>query len=369
MNKTEQSKYRLQQYKTLAPHHTLKELMSILGVSKGQILNYKRKTNIDYKPNPTFTRRSVIQWVSKFNEMYDSEMIASNPLKVNNEKGYQIIMCDILCLKCNMTYRANILPKIRKRTKCMYCDKGRHGNHYTHDEVECKLNEFHKDHWSLITYGDYSQKNSVIKCNICCNNQIVNLSNFINTTTRRCTICETGSFGEYIIKTTLLFNNVQFQQEFTILKNGTRTRLDFLITHPETKSLIGIEYSGKQHFEEGCYFNERINENVKHKAQWLHDNGHQFHEITATYDVDEIISTLSEKLNYKLKRPTSEFISRIPNLKSTLDYMLTHSARRTMLDLGLSRDKLNLFVKIAGYQSVSDFQKSNNFDPRKRSKS
>lgn len=369
MNKTTQSEYRLQQYKTLAPHHTLKELMSIIGVSKGQILNYKRKTGVNYKPNPTFTRRNVNQWASRFNEMYDSEMVATNPLKVNNDKGYQIILCDVLCLRCNNIYRVNIIPKVSKRTKCMYCDKGRHGNHYTHDEVEIKLNEFHKNHWSLIEYNDYSKKNSTIKCNLCDNTQIVNLSNFINTTTRRCTICETGSFGEYIIKTTLLFNNIHFQQEFVIMKNDVRTRLDFLITHPETKALIGIEYSGKQHFEEGCYFNKNINDNVEYKAQWLHDNGYDFHEIAATYNIEELISVLSEKLNYKLKRPTPEFISRIPNLKSTLDYMLTHSARQTMRDLGISRDKIGLFVKIAGYDSVSHFQKSNGLNPRVRTKS
>lgn len=201
-------------------------------------------------------------------------------------------------------------------------------------------------------------KNSTIRCRLCGHEQAVNLNDFINTTTRRCTNCQTGSFGEYVIATTLLYNGISFDRELRVDIDDKHYRLDFLIQHR-----LALEYSGMQHFKQGLYYNEAINDGVQKKREWAKSNGYAFIELIATYDIDNIIDDLSKALDLHLQKPTLDFFKQHnPDAATVLDYMRTHSMRQTMKDLSVPSSKIKTYVRLSGYTSVSAWQAENKTD-------
>lgn len=216
------------------------------------------------------------------------------------------------------------------------------------------LNRSYENQWKLIHYGHYSKKDSVIQCQLCGRKQIVKLDDFINTTTKRCTFCQTGSFGEYVISNTLLYNGISFTREAEVCVKGHKYRIDFIVNN------IALEYSGKQHFEKGRYYNEAINSGVDIKRQWAKDNGYEFVEMHEHRYMSDIITHLSEVLATELQTPTPEFFARnYPDMKTVLSYMRTHSARATQAHLNVPMTKIKKYVYLAGYPSISAWQVDN----------
>ena len=46
-------------------------------------------------------------------------------------------------------------------------------------------------------------------------------------------------------------------------------------------------------------------------------------------------------------------------MKKTLEYMKTHSSRQTAKDLKIPNSKIKLYVNLAGYTSIREWQKDN----------
>lgn len=337
-------------YKKIAKQFTTNELMCKLQCSRQTINRYAKQTNIKPKRSK-MTNRSTNEWKIDFNKKFQNKLhIEGNVIRINGH-----CIATIQCERCNHQWTSTLSQKMNYNTGCPVCDKGNHGNKYTVQEVEELLNTNYTKQWSVIKYGHYSQKDSTIRCNLCNTEITVNLSNFINTTTKRCTTCQTGSFGEYVIANILNYNNVPFVREKTIYENGHKYRIDFFV-----QEHIGIEYSGAQHFEKGLYYNEEITKGVKIKERWCKTKGYEFHEIKAKDDITYIIKTLENILKQTLKYPTADFFANNnPGMKRTLAYMKKHSARQTMKDLHLPVSRLKKYVKLQGYDSISDWQSEN----------
>ena len=338
-------------YAEIAGRHTQAELCGILGVHDRTIRRYALETGV--KPKPTIYRNySLNEYEARFKDAYDGriEMI-TEPVRVGRGKVKAICRC----LACGAEWQADIGAKLRDGTGCISCDKGNHGNKYSREQAEEKLNAIYQGQWEIIRYGKYSEKDSVIRCTLCGNKMPANISDFVNTTTMRCPRCQTGSFGEYVIANVLLRNGIPFDREKRIDVDGRRYRLDFLVD-----GRIGIEYSGAQHFQPGPYYDERINEGVRVKKDWCIRHGYAFEEIEAAYDVDEIIARLSKALGVPLERPSPAFFrSNNPGMAEVLGYMETHSARQAMARFGIPDTKIERYVKLDGYRSISDWQSDN----------
>lgn len=341
-------------YMQIASNYTERELADILHVNPRTIRRYANETGI--RPKPTkYTNRSLDNWRKQFNTIYQGQLELKEDL-YRDEHGHIHGTCK--CIRCHTEWSANIGEKIRTKTGCIVCDKGNHGNKYDKATVEIMMNQVHNGQWKLISYGHYSKKDSIIRCRHCGYEQTIKLDDFINTTTMRCVRCQTGSFGEYVIATALLYNNIPFEREKIIQLNNHKYRLDFLIDN-----CIGLEYSGDQHFEPGLYYNPAINHGVTEKQSWCKSNGYEFVEIRASYKISEIIKMLSDILQRPLDTPTSEFFKQNnPDMQTVLSYMKTHSARQTMKDLNIPVTKIRKYVILDGYQSISDWQSANKID-------
>jgi hypothetical protein len=338
-------------YISLTKNHTESEISEIMHANPRTVRRYAQQTGV--KPKSTkFANKTLSEWQQLFDETYNGELKIEGKL-YRNDNGHIEGCC--ICQKCGYKWTVEINHKIRYKTKCIKCDKGNHGNRYDKDTVINKLNSVYAGQWSIVKYGHYSEKDSIIKCNLCGHESTVNLSDFINTTTMRCTNCQTGSFGEYVIANTLLYNRISFVREKTIRINNKKYRLDFLIDNK-----LGLEYSGLQHFEKGLYYNEKINVGVIQKQNWCKQHGYDFVELKAVYDIDNIIEMLSNVLDIKLEKPTSEFFkANNPDMTTVLNYMQTHSARQTENDLQIPRSRIEKFVKLSGYESISAWQADN----------
>lgn len=243
------------QYLILAQSHTEPEIAQILKLNPRTIRRYAIELGI--RPQPTkFTNKPLTEWIQRFDSIYHGQITIKTDIHRDN-RGHIKATC--VCSRCKKEWTADINEKIRNKTGCKFCDKGKHGNAYSVDEVEQMLNRIYTGQWSLIKYEHYSRKDSIIRCNLCGTERYVDLSSFINTT-MRCTKCQTGSFGEYVIANVLRYNDISFEKEKIIIIDNHRYRLDFLINNR-----IALEYSGLQHFEKGLYYNEAINNGVKLK--------------------------------------------------------------------------------------------------------
>lgn len=339
-----------ERYLELAPHHTEPEIAELMQLNQRTIRRYASIT--DVKPLvDQFRKRSLDDWVGAFDNQFKGALTVKNPRRNNAGK----VIGDITCTTCNTQWTAQIGAKINVNAGCIRCDKGNHGNIYSHQEVEDLLNEQYRKQWKLLTYGRYSKKESVIECSICNHQRTVNLADVINTTSKRCTNCQTGSFGEYVIRNTLLFNEIPFESELIIPVNGKKYRLDFLIDNR-----VALEYSGLQHFEEGLYYNPLINEGVVHKKKWATDNGYEFHEIRAVKTFGKIRRELVKVLKQPLQTPSPEFFAESDEaMINVLDYMRDNSARKTTRDLNIPMTKIKRYVQLAGYTSISAWQAEN----------
>lgn len=340
----------LDKYKKLAPNHTENELSKMIGVANRTIRRYSQQTGIPFK-STNYKNKSLSEWKLLFDSTFAGKLIVTDLQKTKNGK----VEGKITCCNCNTSWRCRLSDKIKKKTLCISCSQGNCGNKYTHDTVLSMLNSTQANHWDLIEYNSYSKLNNKIKCLFCDNVQVVNLSNFINTTTKRCPFCESGSFGEFIIASTLRYNNISFEREFVVSSSTkSKLRIDFMT------SRCAIEFNGEQHDNPGLYYNSKINNGMILKEQWCINNNISYEIISWTTDIDEIISKLSDKLKLKLKKPTPEYFSKsTPKMKQVLEYMKTNSARSTSKDLNIPTSKLKKFVKLAGYSSISDWQNSN----------
>lgn len=343
-----------QKYIELAEKHNEQELAEILQVNARTIRRYAKELNV--RPKPTkYTNISLSVWKQKFNELYNGRLELKDPI-YRDKRGHVRATCK--CLQCQTEWVANINEKIRIKTGCILCDKGNHGNKYDEDTVRTMLNKQYDEQWELVSYGHYSEKDSIIRCTLCNHEQLVKLSDFINSTTMRCIQCQTGSFGEYIIANTLLYNKISFSREKTIRINNHRYRLDFLINDE-----IALEYSGLQHFNKGLYYNEKINTGVLLKQTWCEKQGYKFIEIIASYDIKQIVKDLSKILQINLQTPTPEFFRHNnPDIQTVLTYMKTHSSRKTAKDLNIPITKLRKYIFLNGYQSISAWQADNKID-------
>lgn len=337
-------------YITLATKHTEKEIASILNVGERSIRRYAFKTGVRPKANK-YREKTNVEWLELFNQTYQGSLSIEHV----ERDHYGRPTADITCLLCGVIWQARLSDKLTNETGCIVCDKGNYGNRYTAEQVTDFLNEQHANQWELVVYGKYSQKNSTIKCLLCKNVQVVNLADMINTTSQRCTNCQTGSFGEYIIRNTLRFNEIPFESEVRIDVGHNRYRLDFLIDNT-----IALEYSGLQHFEPGRYFNHAVNQGVIAKEQWAIDNDFVFHEIIAKRKMADIIGDLGSVLGQALATPTPEFFATSDEAMVTvLNHMSTHSARQTCRDLQIPITKIQKYVQLAGYKSISAWQGEN----------
>lgn len=343
-----------QQYLQLASQHTEAELAEILHIGRRTVRRYAQNTGIKPKINK-YRDRTPEEWAEAFKSEYGDELILIGPM-TKDSRGKLHSKCR--CSTCGHEWTIHVQSKLREKTRCMRCDRGNHGNKYSEQDVENMMNQVYKDQWKLIQYGHYSQKDSVIQCTICGAKIEVKLADFIKTTTMRCTNCQTGSFGEYVIATTLRYNNVPFEREKQINVNGKKYRIDFLID-----SKIGLEYSGAQHYEPGLYYNPDVNRGVELKKAWCLSQGYRFVEIRASYDIDQIIADVNNSTGLKLNRPTPEFFRTAnPDIETVLTYMKTHSMRQTIKDLHVSSSKIKKYVYLSGYKSVSDWQSENKAD-------
>lgn len=343
-----------QKYLELASEHTESELAQILNVNTRTIRRYAQEFGI--KPKPThYTNEPISVWKQRFETVYAGQIELTGKI-VRDKTGHIKAACK--CLRCQTEWQIKLNSKISSKTGCIRCDKGNHGNRYDKATVQNMLNQTYENQWKLVKYGKYSKKDSIIRCTLCNNEQLVNLSDFINTSTMRCTCCQTGSYGEYVISNVLLFNDIPFEREKIIEINNHKYRLDFLIDNR-----YALEYSGLQHFEKGLYYNEKINEGVNIKKKWCEEHGYEFTEIKASYSMSQIICDISNVIHKTLKTPSSEFFKKnTPDMQTVLNYMKTHSARQTMKDLKIPVTKLKKYVFLTGYQSISAWQADNKVD-------
>lgn len=337
-------------YLALAENHTERELSELLSVNPREIRRYAKSTGV--KPKPTCYQNHTLEWYkSEFDKQYAGKLELTSEI-TRGPGGHPKAMCR--CLSCGTQWRTDIAAKLRTKNGCVKCDKGNHGNRYNEKTVTDMLNRSYENQWKLIQYGHYSKKDSVIQCQLCGRKQIVKLDDFINTTTKRCTFCQTGSFGEYVISNTLLYNGISFTREAEVCIEGHKYRIDFIINN------IALEYSGRQHFEKGRYYNEAINSGVDIKRQWAKANGYEFVEMHEHRYMSDIIKHLSEVLDTELQTPTPEFFARnYPDMKTVLSYMRTHSARATHTRLNVPITKIKKYVYLAGYPSISAWQADN----------
>lgn len=340
-----------QRYLELAETHTCSELSDILGVAQNSIRRYAREFGIKPKPGK-FTNLPASEWAARFSEAYSGKLeLAGNPSKTTN--GHLKATCR--CLRCGHEWTICVQEKIRTMTGCEICDKGNWGNKYSIEETEAMLNKNYSSQWKIVKYGSYSKKNSIVKCTLCGTERTVKLADMANTTTCRCTTCQTGSFGEYVIATTLAVNEIPFEREKRIDIDGKRYRLDFMID-----GRIALEYSGSQHFEKGLYYSKEINDGVDKKRDWCLANGYEFHEQVAAYDVNAIVTALSSIVGTPLKIPSPEdFRKTNPDIATVLSYMKTHSSRQTSKDLHVSIAKIRKYVTLDGYPSIAAWQAAN----------
>lgn len=340
-----------EKYIKYAPTKTKSELAKILNVKEETIRKYQRITGIKYK-HKHYINRTIDEWYDEFNSVFKDELTLSNLQRT--ETGH--LKGLMTCKKCNYQWNGNVIHKIRCQTKCARCDKGNRGNKYTSQDVTKMINQQHENHWTLIKYNNYSQPNNIIKCNLCGITRKVNLSDFINTTSMRCTNCETGSFGEFVIATCLTYNKIKFTSEYEVNIDNHKYRIDFMINDN-----LGLEYHGDQHYNEGLYYDEKVNYGVEQKRKWCERNGIKYLELKYSKTMINIITSLSELLNMELTIPPAEYMRHYsPDMATTLDYLSNHSARQTMRDLNIPVTKLKHYVSLQGYHSISDWQKDNN---------
>lgn len=339
-------------YLSIAEDYTENELATILNVHPRTIRRYAKEFGVKPK-TACYRNRTLAEWKDKFNKFYEGKLVLTAE-PVRDAEGHVKAKCR--CLNCGTEWNIDITDKLNTKTGCIKCDKGNFGNKYTHYEVLSMLNDQYENRWTLLQYGHYSQKDSIIKCNLCGHEQTVNLSDFINTTSKRCTCCQTGSFGEYVIANTLLYNAIPFEKEKHIRIKSHTYRLDFLIN-----DTFAVEYSGRQHFDNSCkYYNKSVNEAVRLKRDWCLANGYTFHEIVASKTMKDVIKSLETVMQRKLMVPTPEFLRKNnPDMQKVLAYMRVHSARQTERDLRIPKTKIQHYVYLEGYQSISDWQSDN----------
>lgn len=339
----------------LAPDHTEKEIAEKMSLNERTIRRYAQKTGVKPKTNK-FRNRTINEWIDLFNETFKQTLTIENVSIDKHGKTHGFITCS----QCKTSWWARVSDKIKNETGCISCDEGNHNNKYTHEEVLLLLNEQHQNQWNMLKYGNYSKKESIIQCTLCDFKQTVNLSNMINTTSRRCTNCQTGSFGEYVIRHVLRYNDIPYESEVPVNIKNRKYRMDFLID-----KRIALEYSGLQHFQEGLYFNQEINEGVREKAQWSKQQGYEFHEIIAKRTMNEIIHELSKIIKQPLEKPTPQFFAESDeSMKTILDYMRNHSARQTAKDLNIPMTKIKKYIQLDGYSSISEWQAENKNDKK-----
>lgn len=343
-----------EQFLKYASQYTEKELSEKIKVTTSTIRRYSKEFGIKPRTNK-YRNKSLHEWKSDFEQKYKDKIIIIGDL-TKDLYGHVIATCK--CLICGTTWRTRINQKLSENTGCIHCNKGNHGNKYTQQEIRQKLNSKPYCSWELIYYGDYSNKNSIIRCRRCNQQRTIKLSDFIHTT-MRCTNCQTGSFGEYIIANTLRYNRIPFKREYEIQENKKHYRIDFII-----QETVVIEYSGEQHFKKGFMYNEKITSGIQSKKQWCEQNNISFHEIKASNKTSmaDIIKTLESILKRKIKTPTPEFFMHTdPDMKTVLEYMKSHSARQTASDMNIPMTKIKRYVMLNGYKNISDWQSDNKY--------
>lgn len=338
-----------EKYIKLAKTHTKEEIAQVMNLKIDTIRKYQRETGVKYIPTH-YDNKSLSEWKNQFNSHFKNQLEVENLIRTRT--GH--VIGDITCLKCGYAWSGNIMHKLKMNSICPQCTKGNRGNKYSFEQVQKMLNAEHSEHWELVSYNDYSQKNNCIKCLLCGVEHIVNLSDFLNSTSKRCTHCESGSYGEFVIAACLSYNNIEYKREQIVVINGHKYRFDFILNNRV------IEYNGEQHFKPGLYYSENINIGMQRKEQWCKAHKYQFIEIPYSRTLNDIFQSLSEKLNCALKLPTPDYIAKFtPELKDVLEYMKSHSARQTCKDLNITRYKLQNYIYLAGYSSISQWQKEN----------
>lgn len=117
--------------------------------------------------------------------------------------------------------------------------------------------------------------NSKWKCKCDCGN-IKNIDSYslISGATQSCG-CWNKSRGEYTIENWLKENKINYITEYGIIIPEGRRRFDFAILNEDNKVISLIEYDGRQHFKNDCFFKDELKEiqkRDKQKDNWAKEN-------------------------------------------------------------------------------------------------
>ena len=149
------------------------------------------------------------------------------------------------------------------------------------------------------------------ECIYCNRKTIVSGTNLKTGHTKSCT-CITGSTGEYIIKTILEENNIDFVEQYMIdsfkLSTGGIPKFDFAIFNKEKKLLCFIEFDGEQHYittggwnDESCH-NLTIQRDIeknqycqKHNIPLVRIPYYELNQVNILYILQKIDKAIREE--------------------------------------------------------------------------
>ena len=346
VNKTKYPQY--ETYIELCKTKTESEIANIMQVNRRTVRRYKEKTGIKPKPSK-LTNKTPEEWIQHFNNTYDTLIAKRVYSEKNRVKG------EIVCTKCGTQWSTRISDKMSNKTKCITCDKGNHGDLYSFENVQKRLDTIETGRWKLIKYGNYSKRNSIIQCTKCNRQTQVMLSEwFIRP--HSCRNCEIGSYGEYMVATILKTNNIPYKREFVVEFTDRIGRIDFVT------DTLAIEYNGEQHYDtSSIFYSERINETYNMKRQWALQNGYQFIELNGK-DATEIYKQIVDQSGLKLTEPTADdFAQHNNNIVEVLHYLETHTKAETAKHFNISENRIYKFVQLIGYENVREWRKTHKF--------
>lgn len=155
------------------------------------------------------------------------------------------------------------------------------------------------------------------------------------------------SYGELVIKSILVENNIEFSEQVTINIEGQTHRFDFYI---ESFNLF-IEYDGEQHYNKSTGFyrdkTSKIKQRDEVKNTYVKDLGSRLLRIPYTYDtVDSIADLMGSEIDVRLKRPSEVYSL---NDKEIADTYVNHNLREASDLLGINSTTVTrAFKKVHG---------------------
>lgn len=153
------------------------------------------------------------------------------------------------------------------------------------------------------------------------------------------------NFGELLIYSILVNNNIKFIQEYKVSINGKTNIFDFYV--PEYN--LYIEYDGIQHYTPIDYFGGETNYNNriardKYKDIYVKDNNARIVRIPYTCSSqEEIIDCIKGYITSNLIKGKTYFSGKI---KEVAKYYSVHSSKETCDRFGINRTTVNKYYKL-----------------------